>query len=258
MRWLLYCSTLVLILLVFYFVWCIMHARLSFLYWIIVVLFLFFSKVQLWGLCFILCTWFCFILDGVPTELLLYEDKLEDFWIVLILFILVYWSFRFFPLVPVCLPICIALSFCTLLLLSFEIVFTFRILDDFFKDNCSLFTIYLLFWIDRDLIFLIFSLIFPSSLFLVPEVVFSTFLFINLIYVAINVLLLPLLMFLIFLPRSMIFLSPVLIFFLTWSYLNLIVYYWYFYFYEYLLWCHRYYRRCAHYIRDIFIFESGI
>ena len=81
-----------------------------------------------------------------------------------------------------------------------------------------------MFWIDRDLIFLIFSLILSSSLFLVPEVVFSTFLFINLIYVAINVLLLPLLMFLNFSSSEYDFFIPRFDFFLTWSYLNLIVY----------------------------------
>ena len=70
-----------------------------------------------------------------------------------------------------------------------EILFLLLILsvkESLRLENCSLFTIYLLLWIGRDLIFLFFPLLFSFSLFLVPEVVCSTFLFIESIFVASN------------------------------------------------------------------------
>ena len=129
---------------------------------------------------------------------------------MLILFILVYWSFRFLSLFPVWFPICAILLYCTLLLWSFEVfplvvvfllnfilflLLIFFVKEPLRSEDFSLLAIYLLFWIGRDLIFLFFPLILSFSLFLVPEVVYSTFPFIELISVANNIVLLPLLMF---------------------------------------------------------------
>ena len=136
-------------------------AQLIFRCLVIVVLVLLLSEVQLWRSCFVLCNLFYFILDRISTKLLLCGDKMEDFWTILILFILVYWSVLFLSLVPVCFPICVILSFLYYYYYRLKFFFGFCIPVKMFfisvfnaeslrSENLSLFAI------ERDLILLFF------------------------------------------------------------------------------------------------------